>query len=718
MKQVLIKGGSAVVEEVPAPQVGSKNILVRVTHSCISVGTEMAGMKMSGLPLYQRALKQPENVKRVIEMMRDQGVKRTMDRVMGKLAAGTATGYSAAGVVIEVGAEVHGFSVGDRVACAGAGIANHAEVIDVPVNLSVKIPEALDAGAASTVTLGAIALQGVRRTNPTLGETVVVVGLGILGQLTAQMLSANGCRVIGIDLDPRRVRLALDNGMDIGINPGTENYVERTLKYTDGIGADAVIVTAATASNEVISEAMHACRKKGRVVLVGDVGLDLNRADFYKKELDFLISTSYGPGRYDSYYEEGGQDYPFAYVRWTENRNMQAYLELLAGGKITLGNLSCPPYAIDKAGEAYDALKGEGEKPLLVLLEYPERDGIRGTQVALRMPEAKSGKIRVALAGASSFAQGMHLPNMVKLRDRFILRAVMSRTGANARAVATQYEAAYCTTDYADILKDGDVDLVLIATRHDLHGSMVLQALRAGKHVFVEKPLTLREDELSEIRRFYAENRNGPLLMVGFNRRFSPAMTAVRRVLENRTTPIIANYRMNAGYIPLDHWVHGSEGGGRNIGEACHIYDLFSSLTGGAKVDAVSAFSITPRSSQWSRNDNFVATLKYADGSVCTLTYTALGDKSYPKERLEVFADGKVIVMDDYKSVTVHGGKHKGWSAPAMQKGQLEELEALADTMLNGAAWPISLEDQLQASRVSFDVEARINCGVSNNGAV
>jgi len=514
--------------------------------------------------------------------------------------------------------------------------------------------------------------------------------------------------VIGVDLDPRRIQLAVDNGMDIGINPASENYIERVLKYTEGMGADAVIVTAATESNQVISEAMQASRKKGRVVLVGDVGLDLNRADFYKKELDFLISTSYGPGRYDPFYEEGGQDYPIAYVRWTENRNMQAYIDLLAKGKLKLSNLYHPPYPIDKAGEAYDALKGEGDKPLLVLLEYPERNGVRVTRVVLRSAELKSGKIRVALAGASSFAQGMHLPNMVKLRDRFTLQAVMSRTGANARAVSTQYEAAYCTTEYADILNDNEVDLVMVATRHDLHGSMVLQALRVGKHVFVEKPLALKEEEVEDIERFYLENPNGPLLMVGFNRRFSPAMQTIRSILANRTTPIIANFRMNAGYIPLDHWVHGPEGGGRNIGEACHIYDLFNSLIGTPQVEAVNAYSITPSSKQWARNDNFVATIKYADGSVCTLTYTALGDKSYPKERMELFADGKVVTMDDYKSVTVHGGKHKGWTSTTIQKGQMEELEALSASLLNGTAWPISLNEQLQASRVSFEVENQL----------
>lgn len=708
MKQVLIKSGSAIVEDVPAPQVSEKNILVRVTHSCISVGTEMAGVKMSGLPLYQRALKQPENVKRVLEMMKDQGVKRTLDRVMGKLSAGSPTGYSASGVVIEVGSEVEGYAVGDRVACAGAGIANHAEIIDVPVNLAVKIPDGLTEDVASTVTLGAIAMQGVRRTQPTLGETVVVVGLGILGQLTAQMLSANGCRVIGIDLDSTRIDLAIENGMDIGINPSVENYVDRVLKRTGGMGADAVIVTAATASNEVISEAMHACRKKGRVVLVGDVGLDLNRADFYKKELDFLISTSYGPGRYDALYEEGGQDYPIAYVRWTENRNMQAYIDLLATGKVSLKNLYRLPYAIDRAGEAYEALKGDGNKPLLVLLEYPERNEQRVSKIALKAAGAPSGKLRVGLVGASSFAQGMHLPNMIKLRDRYHLQAVMSRTGANAKAIATQYEADYCTTEFSDILGDKNVDLVMITTRHNLHGSMVLDALRSGKNVFVEKPLALTAEDLDAIEAFYESNLNGPLLMVGYNRRFSPAVRYINDVLKNRTTPIIVNYRMNAGFIPTEHWVHGVEGGGRNLGEACHIYDLFGALTNGSAVLGVESFSISPNAAQWKRNDNFVATIKYADGSVCTLTYTALGDKSYPKERMEIFADGKVIVMDDYKSVAVHGGKYKGWSAAASQKGQFQELEALANALLAGTDWPIKLEEQLQVSRLSLEIERQI----------
>ncbi|MEE9926775.1 bi-domain-containing oxidoreductase [Microvirgula aerodenitrificans] len=709
MKQVMVQGGSVVVLDVPAPQVSNKNILVRVTHSCISVGTEMAGVKMSGLPLYKRALKQPENVKRVLDMMRDQGIKHTMDRVLGKLSAGSPTGYSAAGIVIEVGSEVEGFAVGDRVACAGAGIANHAELIDVPVNLAVLLPNTLAADVASTVTLGAIAMQGVRRAQPTLGEIFVVIGLGILGQLTCQFLHANGCKVIGVDLDTDRIKLAIENGLDFGIDPSCEDYVERVHKLTDGFGADAVIITAASDSSKIISDAMQATRKKGRVVLVGDVGLDLQRADFYKKELDFLISSSYGPGRYDPIYEEGGQDYPLPFVRWTENRNMEAYLHLLASGKVSLANLYHPPYPVERAKEAYDALKGEGRKPLLVLLEYPESDTATQRKVVFdTVPTPTAGKIRVGLAGAGGYAQGMHLPNMIKLRDKFSLQAVMSRTGSNARTVAAQNKACYATTDYADLLSDPDVDLVIIATRHNLHAGMVLQALEAGKHVFVEKPLALNETDLVFIENFYQKNPNGPLLMTGFNRRFSPAMARAKEVLKNRTTPMIVNYRMNAGYIPLDHWVHTTEGGGRNIGEACHIYDLFNYLTDGACVEHVHATSMTGQSKQWARNDNFIATIKYVDGSICTLTYTALGDKSYPKERMEIFSDGKVITMDDFKLLSIAGGKHAGWNASATDKGQFQELVAIEEALSGKTGWPISLADQIQATRISLSVEEQI----------
>jgi predicted dehydrogenase/threonine dehydrogenase-like Zn-dependent dehydrogenase len=705
VKQVLVREGTVLVQQVPAPGVGAKNILVRVAHSCISAGTEMANVQLSGLSLYRRALKQPHHVKRVLELMRDQGIKRTFDRVTGQLNAGMPAGYSAAGVVVEVGAEVNGFTHGELVACAGAGIANHAELIDVPVNLAVKLPSGVGTEWGSTVTLGAIALQGVRRANPTLGETIVVLGLGLVGQITAQLLRANGCRVIGVDLDKERVQTALDLGMDAGI-AAEEDFVERAHKLTDGFGADAVIVTAATSGHELISQAMQACRKKGRVILVGDVGLNLKRSDMYAKELDFLISCSYGPGRYDQTYEEAGQDYPFAYVRWTENRNMEEYVRLLADGRVSLASLKPKIFPIDQAEQAYDSLKVETEKPLMVLLSYPESDTATQRTIRLRSASPGHGRLRVALAGAGSFALGMHLPNLLKLRGDFHLHCVMSRTGANARRAATEYQAAYATTDYEQVLRDADVDLVMISTRHNLHGQMTLQALRAGKHVFVEKPLTIFPEELEAIEDFYRGSTNPPLLMVGFNRRFSPAIRRAQEVLKKRTTPLVVSYRMNAGYLPREHWIQSPEGGGRNLGEACHIYDLFNALTE-SQCQAVSAHAIAPASQQWKKNDNFVAIISYSDGSVCSLTYTAQGEKSFPKETMEIFADGKVISLQDYKSLTIAGGRHKGWRSVAQSKGQFEELKALSEGLQRGM-WPIPLEQQIQATRIAFEVERQI----------
>lgn len=708
MKQALVKAGAVVVHEVPAPQVSPKNLLVRVWHSCISVGTEVAGVSNSALPLYRRALKQREHAKRVFEIMRDQGVTRTLNRVLGILNAGLPTGYSAAGEVIDVGSEVSAFSVGDLVACAGGGIANHAEFIDVPVNLCAKVPSGVSTELASTVTLGAIALQGVRRANPTLGETIAVIGLGVLGQLTAQLLRVNGCRVIGIDINGERVRLATENGMDFGIDPTANNFVEQVHRVTDGFGADAVIITAASSSSTIVSEAMQACRKKGRVVLVGDVGLNLQRSDFYKKELDFLISCSYGPGRYDATYEEGGQDYPLPWVRWTENRNMEAYLGLLAKRQISIPTLGIVKYSIDEAPQAYEALKSGGQRSLVVILEYPERETRPAHTISLKPRTATEGKIRVGIVGVGNFAATTHLPNLARLKDRFALHVVLSRTGANARAIAEQFGAAYATTDFDQLLSDDAIDLVIIATRHDLHGSMVLKALHAGKDVFVEKPLTLDPADLDQLRVFYETQTNPPLLMTGYNRRFSPAIKRAREILQDRIAPMIVNYRMNAGYLPPDHWVHSPEGGGRNLGEACHIYDLFNFLTG-STVRAIQAASISPTGKQYFKNDNFVATISYEDGSVCTLTYTALGSKSHPKETMEIFCDGKVLSMIDYKSLTVAGSKLRGWKSLTQQKGHLEELEAAAGSLRNQSEWPISLDEQLEAARVAFEVERQIS---------
>lgn len=708
MKQVLIRAGDAHVAEIPAPCVDPKTILVQVLYSCISVGTEMASVKMSALPLYKRALKQPENVKKVLEIVKEQGLAKTLKRVQGKLTAGSPTGYSAAGIVLEVGSEVDGFSVGQRVACAGAGIANHAEIIRVPVNLAVKVPDELDLLPASTVTLGAIALQGVRRFNPTLGETVVVVGLGILGQIVTQLLLANGCHVIGIDLQQDRIQKALDKGMNIGLNSAEESYVEKVLAHTDGFGADGVIITAASSSDTIMHEAMNACRKKGRVVLVGDVGLNLKRDHFYKKELDFFISCSYGPGRYDSVYEEEGQDYPLPYVRWTENRNMESYLSLLSSGKVSLDGYYSAPFSIENATKAYQELQKGSESPLAVFLQYPSLKQNLVRKVFLNtLPKIPHDKVGVGFAGAGGFAQGVHLPNLAKMKNLFHLKGIMSHTGSNAKAVGMQYEASYVTTDYEEILRDPDIQLVILSTRHDLHASMALQALKAGKNVFVEKPLALIQEDLDKFDRFFAQTKSSPLLMVGFNRRFSPTAQKAKEILQKRTTPLVINYRMNAGYIPLDHWVHGKEGGGRNIGEACHIYDLFNFFTD-SEIEDVQALSIYPSGRQWSKNDNFIATFRYKDGSICSLTYTALGNKTYPKERMEIFSDGMVLSLDDYKTLSVVGSSQKGISSSVTQKGHEEELRLLGNCLLKGGNWPISFEQQKQATWMSFEVERQL----------
>lgn len=704
MKQVLIRAGKAVIEDVPAPQAGPREILVAVAHSCVSVGTEGAGMALSGMPLWRRALKQPDNVRRVLDIVRDQGVVAAVERVRGKLDAGTPTGYSAAGTVVAVGAEVEGFRPGDRVACAGAGIANHAELIAVPVNLAARIPEGLGSETACTVTLGAIALQGVRRAAPTLGETMAVIGLGVLGLLTVQMLKANGVRVIGVDPDARRRAIACRLGALAAVAPA-EDVAAACARLTDGMGADAALICAASASDAIVSQAAGCCRRKGRVVLVGDVGLKLARADFFAKELDFLISCSYGPGRYDPSFEQGGQDYPLAYVRWTETRNMEAYLGLLATGAVSLDALEPVVLPVEQAGAAYDLLKG-GERPLVVVLSYPAPQAALSRRIAIGTPRpGRSGAVQVGILGAGSFLQAVHLPNMLGMPDSFRIRAVASRTGTTAKAVAERVGADYAATDIEQVLADDAVGLVVIGTRHDLHGPLVLKALQAGKAVLVEKPLCLTETELAAIEDFYAAHPDGPLLLTGFNRRFSPAVRRMGALLAGRSTPLLATYRMNAGYLPSDHWTQGPEGGGRNLGEACHVYDLFCALTGSQPV-SVQAAAVRPAGKQWRTDDNFAATIAFADGSVCSLAYTALGAKDHAKERAEVFADGLVLSLDDYRTLTVAGRKVKGWQG-ATDKGHKALMAALAEA-IKGGAWPIPLDQQIAASRIALQVQAQV----------
>ena len=718
MKQVVLRNGQAVVEEVPAPALLPGGVLVQVAYSCISPGTEAAtltaGEIKMGVGLMRRALREPEKVRQVIASVRARGFRATKDLVQGRLGFGSAVGYSCAGVVLEADEAVEGFRAGDRVACAGGGYANHAEGVVVPQNLTVPVPPSMDLAAAATVTLGAIALQGVRRAQPTLGEIIGVIGLGLVGQLTVQLLRAAGCRVVGIDLQRARVDVARSLGLDEGLVSSDGDLESRVHAVTQGFGLDAVILTAATSSDEPVNLAMRLARRKGRVVVVGDVGLGLQRAAMYHKELDLLMSTSYGPGRYDPLYEEGGLDYPLAYVRWTENRNMAAYLDLVAMGKIRLGPLIESVFPLAEAGKAYAAIKSEGG-PLTVLLQNPlaTDQGLLERRVLVSRRTGSRGRLRVAIVGAGGFAQATHLPNLKQLADRYEIRAIVSRKGTGAVAVARQYEAAVAATDYRQVLDDSEVDGVLICTRHHLHAAQAAEALRAGKHVFVEKPLAISREELGELVKTIRDLQAAgtcPAFMVGFNRRFSPHAVRAREAIAGHAHPLLIRYRMNAGPLPTGHWVNGPEGGGRAVGEACHILDLFGYLAG-VPAEDVSATAIRSSTPDCRGDENFVATLRYRDGSVCTLLYTALGAREFPKEAMEIYADGKVVTLDDYRVLEIHGAKAPGVRTAAQDKGHRAELEAFHRYATGQAEPAISVEEMVAATELSFAIRDQVTAG-------
>jgi predicted dehydrogenase len=723
MKQVLIRRGQIAVEDVPAPSIEPEHVLVEVAYSMISSGTEIGAIAGTGKSLIKRAIEQPDKVMRLIENLPRQGIRTTVANVRSKVDVSLPLGYSCSGIVIEVGEGITDIRPGDRVACAGAGIANHSEVVHVPRNLVVKVPEDCDLKAAASMTLGAIALQGVRRTRPCLGEIVAVVGLGLLGQLMIQLLKAGGCSVIGLDLDPRRVRLAEELGADKALHSMQANISNEVLNFTDGHGVDATIITAASQSNEIVQQAMEITRKKGKVILVGDVGLGLKRSPFYEKELDFLISCSYGPGRYDDSYEKQGIDYPYAYVRWTEKRNMQEYLRLIAEGKIRLDAIIEKEYDISEASQAYEDLQGS-DRPLAILLRYPveneqsKKEKI-STKVVLRSKPV-SGKVRIAVVGAGNFAKSTHLPNLQRLANFYHIRAIVSATGSNAKNTADQYGADYSTTNYEDVLNDPEIDAVLICTRHHLHAQQVVAALKAGKHVYCEKPLALTKEELESIVSRYGRSLEDlsqessdvgavdtrPILTVGFNRRFSPGAIEAKEIIKSRSNPLVVVYRVNAGYIPLDNWVHGKEGGGRIIGEACHMFDFFNYLTG-AEVMSIDVSAISPSTEHVSSRDNLVVTLKYVDGSICTLIYTALGTSEVPKEHIEIYCDGKTLVIDDFKEMRVYGCKAKGWRG-IQDKGHLQDLKVFGQAAINGDYLPIPMEELVRASEISLLVDRQV----------
>lgn len=702
MKQVLRKRGQTIVEDVPSPMINENEILVQVHYSCISAGTEMSMLQHASVPLYKKVLKQPEKIVKTLQMLRSEGLSKTITRVKQEVDSSLKPiGSSASGVVLKVGAKISDIKQGDMVACAGASIANHAEFIAVPRNLLVKVPEEISLQKASTVTVGAIAMQGVRRADPKLGDFVAVVGLGILGQITFQILKANGCKVIGVDLDERRLELSRSAGIDKCLNPSKDDIVSEAVRFANGHGVDSVIITASTESSELINQTMAMSRRKGKVVIVGAVGLNLLRNDFYTKELDVLMSTSYGPGRYDNKYEMEGVDYPYAYVRWTENRNMDEYLRLISDKKIDISSLIEKVYSIEDAPKAYEELSSAPAKPLIVLLEY-NSDVVPCKKIVCSNLKVSKENINVGLIGAGAFAKGTHLPGLKKLNNLYNTYAIVDKIGSNAKGVAQQYGSAYIASDYKELIKDEDVDLIMITTRHNLHSQIAVEAAKAGKAVFVEKPMAVNKDQLYELVKVLEETKIP--FTVGFNRRFSPFVARVKNIVNDRTNPMIVNYRMNAGYIPLEHWVHTEEGAGRNIGEACHIYDLFNFLTD-CQAESVSAFSIEPKTEQYGKNDNFVATIKYKDGSVCNLIYTALGTNQDSKEQMDIYVDGKIIRLDDYKKLELLGTTIKPKETKEMEKGYQEELVAFAKAIQQGDGYSIPLWQLIQATEISFEIE-------------
>lgn len=708
MKQVMVGRDGVSVQEVPAPKVQPGTVLVQLAHSCISTGTELSGVQASDKPLFRRVLERPDRLRTAFTMALTQGVGPTVQAIRGRLDAHYPLGYSASGSVIAVGAGVDDVAVGDRVACTGSQCAFHAEIIAVPRNLVTPVPSGVAADQASLVAIGAIALQGVRRAAPTIGETFVVIGLGLIGQLTVQILKANGVRVVGTDVDASRVAFGLAHGLDAGFGPEQEIPDAQVARLTDGAGADGVIITAASPSDGIVAMAFRMCRRKARVVLVGDVGLDIQRADIYGKELDFLVSTSYGPGRYDRRYEEEGLDYPIGFVRWTENRNMAAFLSLIDAGRIDVAELISAHFPVDSASEAYRALLTT-PRPYAVVLDYPSRAESVAPTVSLRVRRsAREGALRLAIIGPGEFIRGTLLPIIASSPEHFATRAVIARHGHSAAETARQYGACYASTDADAAFNDAEVDAVLIGTRHDLHGKLVLRALAAGKHVFVEKPLCLTRDELTEIEAFFAKAGDAaPLLLTGFNRRFSKYATPIRQAVARRTNPLMINYRVNAGYVPPESWLHGAEGGGRNIGEACHFYDLFVSFVD-ARAQTIEARAIHPRSAHYTMTDNFSATIGFVDGSVATLTYTALGSPDFPKEMFEVFVDGRVYSVNDFKRLSIAGAQAPEVTSPRPDKGHREELIAFAEAARHGGAWPIPLWQQVEAMRIAFEIERSI----------
>lgn len=681
------RSGKLRVAEVPAPRAAGGGLLVATRASLISSGTEKQLMDLAKASLAGKAIARPDLVRQVLRAAKRDGLRATANKVFAKLDQPIPLGYSIAGRVLEVGRDVSGFAPGDRVACAGAGMANHAEMNSIPKNLCVRIPDGITDEQASFVTLGAIALQGVRQSEPTLGERVVVMGLGLIGLLTVQLLKANGCRVLAFDPNAQRSDLARELGADLAIAEGLENAVET---FTGGVGADAVILTASTKSSEPLNTAGEISRLKGRVVVVGLVGMTLDRDVFYKRELDLRLSMSYGPGRHDPDYELAGHDYPLPYVRWTEQRNMESFLALVAEGKVTPEKLVTHRFDIARAQDAY-ALMAHGEPHMAMTLEYPDppdeapqRSFHRATP-----PAGEAGARGVGFIGVGNYAKAVLLPAVQKVPGVRLTR-VVTAGGLSADNAGEKFGFQTVSTDPAALMKAEDTDTVFIATRHDSHAAYATQALQAGKHVFLEKPLAMDLDQLDNVIDTAAGAQTQ--LTVGFNRRFSPMVQRVRNAAATCTGPLVMMYRINAGKIPSDSWIQRGEGGGRIVGEVCHFVDTLCTICASTPVE-VQAVAAQGHA------DAVSCIIRFANGSTGTIVYSSLGDPAVPKEYLEVFGGGLVAQINDYtrldltragKTETVKGSQDKGQAAcvaaffDAIKTGkpaiQMKELVAVTET--------------------------------------
>ncbi|HEY6951905.1 MAG TPA: bi-domain-containing oxidoreductase, partial [Bacteroidota bacterium] len=665
----------------------------------------------------------PDLVKKVLEQVRQQGIAATFRRVQSRLESLASLGYSASGQVIAVGDGIRDIAVGDAVACAGAGYANHAEYILIPRNLCAKIPRGVGFDDAAYTTIGAIALQGIRQTAPTLGESIAVVGLGLLGQLTVQLLKAQGCFVIGLDPDPKAVALARLSGADSAVGKGSADARKVVMSLTKGRGVDAVIITAATPSNDPVQSSGELCREKGRVVLVGDVGLQLPRAPYYTKELDFRFSRSYGPGRYDPYYEEQGRDYPFGYVRWTENRNMEEFLRLLATGQVNVGKLTTHRFNVDNAEGAYKLIagrdKGKSERYVGVLLDY-EGTHVRGDRMVTKVELAPVAKathpkpLNIGFLGAGSFAQASLLPPL-QAHPGISLVGVCTGNGLNAKSTARSFRFQFATTNSRDIIDQESIGTVFIATRHNLHAAYTIEALKKGKNVFVEKPLAMNEDELGSIVKTYqtiARSGKNGLLMVGYNRNFAPSVKTAKAFFAEATGPYVINYRVNAGSMPSTHWTRNpSEGGGRIIGEVCHFVALMQHFVG-ATPDRVFAEQMSASGSMNPEDDSAVITIRFGDGSIGTISYLANGASSVPKEYIELSSTGRTAVIDNFQFLRLYNdGRIVEKKTNTVQKGHKEEIEAFLHSVEGGTGSPIPFEALVATSKVTFKILESLRMG-------